>query len=66
MRLHAILKGPVRENQRGIKPVLNAYGLHGGQIRPPRIAVSGAELEELIKAIEELKIPEMASWRRVH
>jgi len=66
MRLHAILRGPVRENQRAIKPVLNAYGLHGGHIRPPRIAISGAELEETLRAIEELKIPEMASWRRVH
>ena len=66
MRLHAILKGPVRENQRAIKPVLNTYGLHGGHIRPPRIAISGAELEETLRSIEELKIPEMASWRRVH
>jgi 4-hydroxy-tetrahydrodipicolinate synthase len=41
MLLHAILRGPVRENQRAIKPVLNAFGLGGGHIRPPRIAISG-------------------------
>ena len=64
MRLHAILKNPVRENQRAIKPVLNAYGLGGGQIRPPRIAISGQELEDVIAAIEALEIPEMASWKR--
>jgi 4-hydroxy-tetrahydrodipicolinate synthase len=64
MQLHAILRGPVRENQRAIKPVLNAYGLGGGTIRPPRLAISGAELEDTLKAIEALEIPEMASWRR--
>ena len=64
MLLHAILRGPVRENQRGIKPVLNAYGLNGGYIRPPRVAISGAELDDTLKAIEALKIPEMAGWQR--
>src|SRR2546426_7144149 len=66
MLLHAILRGPVRENQRAIKPVLNAYGLNGGYIRPPRIAISGAELEETLKAIEALEIPELAGWQRKH
>jgi dihydrodipicolinate synthase/N-acetylneuraminate lyase len=64
MLLHAILKGPVRENQRAIKPVLNAYGLGGGQIRPPRFAIDGEELETVLKAIEALQIPEMAAWKR--
>lgn len=64
MQLHAILKGPVRENQRAIKPVLNTYGLGGGQIRPPRIAISGDELETVLDAIEALQIPEMADWKR--
>lgn len=64
MLLHAILRGPVRENQRAIKPVLNAYGLNGGSIRPPRIAISGTELEDTLKSIEALKIPEMAGWQR--
>ena len=64
MLLHAILRGPVRENQRAIKPVLNAYGLGGGQIRPPRFAISGEELETVLQAIEALQIPEMAGWKR--
>ena len=64
MLLHAILRGPVRENQRAIKPVLNAYGLGGGQIRPPRFAISGEELETVLQAIEALQIPEMADWKR--
>lgn len=64
MQLHAILRGPVRENQRAIKPVLNAYGLGGGQIRPPRIAISGEELDVVLSAIDALQIPEMAGWKR--
>ena len=64
MLLHAILRGPVRENQRAIKPVLNTYGLGGGHIRPPRIAISGEELETVLNAIEALEIPEMADWKR--
>lgn len=64
MLLHALLKGPATENMRAIKPVLNAYGLNGGTIRPPRIAIEGAELDAMLKAIEALEIPEMASWKR--
>jgi dihydrodipicolinate synthase/N-acetylneuraminate lyase len=64
MLLHALLKGPATENQRAIKPVLNTYGLNGGTIRPPRIAIEGAELERMLDAIEALKIPEMAGWTR--
>ena len=62
--LHSILRGPVRSNQCAIKPVLNAYGLGGGHIRPPRIAISGAELDATLAAIEALEIPEMANWKR--
>jgi 4-hydroxy-tetrahydrodipicolinate synthase len=64
MLLHALLKGPVTENMRAIKPVLNAYGLNGGTIRPPRIAIEGAELDNMLNAIEALQIPEMAGWSR--
>ena len=52
------------ENQRAIKPVLNTYGLNGGTIRPPRIAIEGAQLEKMLSSIEALKIPEMANWSR--
>ena len=64
MQLRAILRGPVRSNQRAAKPLLNAFGLPGGHVRPPRLAVSGAELEEIIQAVQALKIPEMTGWKR--
>ncbi len=64
MQLRAILRGPVRSNMRGIKPVLNAYGLPGGYIRPPRLAIGPADLEEALTAIEALQIPEMQGWQR--
>jgi len=64
MHLRSILSGNVRSNMRGIKPVLNAYGLNGGRVRPPRISISGAELDDALNAIEALKIPEMAGWQR--
>jgi len=48
---------------RGIKPVLNAYGLSGGHVRPPRLAISGAELDDALQSIQALQIPEMADWK---
>lgn len=64
MRLRAIMRGPVRSNQRGAKALLNAYGLPGGYVRPPRLPVGPEELEEIITAVEALQIPEMAGWKR--
>jgi 4-hydroxy-tetrahydrodipicolinate synthase len=64
MRLRTIMRGPVRSNQRGAKALLNAYGLSGGHVRPPRLDVSSAELDEIIKAVQALQIPEMAGWQR--
>jgi len=29
----------------------------------PRVAISGAELDDTLKAIEALEIPEMAGWQ---
>jgi 4-hydroxy-tetrahydrodipicolinate synthase len=63
MQLRTILRGPVRSNQRAAKSLLNAYGLSGGHVRPPRLPVGPAELDEVIKAIQALKIPEMADWQ---
>jgi 4-hydroxy-tetrahydrodipicolinate synthase len=64
MLLRAILRGPVRSNQRGAKPLLNAFGLGGGYVRPPRLTLGGDELEEVIRSVQALEIPEMAGWRR--
>jgi 4-hydroxy-tetrahydrodipicolinate synthase len=64
MQLRTILRGPVRSNMRGIKPVLNAYGFDGGHVRPPRLAISAAELDAVLPQIEALQIPEMQGWQR--
>ena len=66
MRLRTIMRGPVRSNQRGAKALLNAYGLSGGHVRPPRLLLDKPELDEVIKAVQALKIPEMADWRLVN
>ncbi|MBI3042196.1 MAG: dihydrodipicolinate synthase family protein [Betaproteobacteria bacterium] len=63
MQLRAILRGPVRSNQRAAKALLNAYELSGGIVRPPRLPVSPEELDDVIKAVQLLEIPEMASWQ---
>lgn len=64
MQLRTLLRGPMRSNMRGIKPVLNAYGFDGGHVRPPRLAISAAELDAVLPGIEALQIPEMQGWRR--
>jgi 4-hydroxy-tetrahydrodipicolinate synthase len=42
---------------RGFKPLLNAYGLPGGTLRPPRLPISPADAEEMVKAVAKLEIP---------
>lgn len=44
-------------SMRAMKPLLNAFGLPGGSLRPPRLPISPAELDEVVKAVLELKIP---------
>jgi 4-hydroxy-tetrahydrodipicolinate synthase len=44
-------------SMRGMKPLMSAFGLPGGYLRPPRIPISGQPLEELIKATIALDIP---------
>ncbi len=63
MQLRSILKGPVRANQRSAKPLLNAFGFDGGYMRPPKLTIEGAELDQVIKLVVDLQIPEMADWR---
>ena len=64
MQLRTVLRGPSRANMRAIKPLLNAFGLHGGCIRPPRVSVTGAELDEIIAGVQAIGIPEIAEWKR--
>jgi 4-hydroxy-tetrahydrodipicolinate synthase len=46
---------------RSLKPLIGAFGLLSGgcSLRPPRVAISPAELEKAVKAILELNIPEI-------
>ncbi len=44
-------------SMRAMKPLMNAFGLPGGTLRSPRVAVGGKELDEVIAAVLKLKIP---------
>jgi dihydrodipicolinate synthase/N-acetylneuraminate lyase len=44
-------------SMRAMKPLLNAFGLPGGTLRPPRFPISADELDQVVKAVLELKIP---------
>ena len=45
-------------SMRAMKPLLNAFGLPGGTLRPPRYAISPEQLDEVVKAVLALRIPE--------
>jgi 4-hydroxy-tetrahydrodipicolinate synthase len=42
---------------RGLKPLMNAYGLPGGYLRLPRIPIEDAELSQMIAMIKKIPIP---------
>jgi 4-hydroxy-tetrahydrodipicolinate synthase len=44
-------------SMRAMKPLLNAYGLPGGTLRPPRLPITPAELEKVIAATVKLDLP---------
>jgi len=44
---------------RGIKPLLNAFGLPGGTLREPRLPIDAAELDKMINAVLALQIQEL-------
>jgi 4-hydroxy-tetrahydrodipicolinate synthase len=44
-------------SMRAMKPLLNAFGLPGGTMRPPRVPITAAELDEVVKAVLKLNIP---------
>lgn len=54
-RIHKRYGGPVR----AMKPLLNAYGLPGGTLRLPRMAITAAELQDVIADTVVLQIPEL-------
>jgi dihydrodipicolinate synthase/N-acetylneuraminate lyase len=54
-RIHYRHGGPVR----AMKPLLDALGLHGGTVRPPRMAIGSKELEGVLRDTLALDIPEL-------
>lgn len=42
---------------RAMKPLMNAFGLPGGTLRPPRLPITAAELAEVVKAVVKLNLP---------
>ncbi len=42
---------------RAMKPLMNAFGLPGGNLRPPRLPIGAAELEKIVQEVLKLKIP---------
>ena len=44
-------------SMRAMKPLMNALGLPGGRLRPPRLPISGADLDEVVKAVLRIQIP---------
>lgn len=42
---------------RAMKPLMNAFGLPGGSLRPPRLPISATELEKVVQEVMQLKIP---------
>ncbi|WP_431285485.1 dihydrodipicolinate synthase family protein [Humitalea sp. 24SJ18S-53] len=44
---------------RGVKPLLNALGLPGGSIRPPRLPIDDTAVAGLVEAVRALDLPEL-------
>lgn len=45
--------------QRGIKPLMNAFGLPGGAVRSPMLAIEDDELAIMASKVDKLGIPEL-------
>jgi dihydrodipicolinate synthase/N-acetylneuraminate lyase len=57
MRLADILSRSGGSAMRSVKPIMNAFGLPGGRLRPPRLPISPEEVAQRIKDIIALDIP---------
>ena len=57
MSLAAVVRKYGGSTLRGMKPLLNAFGLPGGTLREPRLALEAAEIDKMIKAVLALRIP---------
>jgi dihydrodipicolinate synthase/N-acetylneuraminate lyase len=57
MSLAAIVRRYGGSSLRGLKPMLNAFGLPGGTLREPRLPLDSGEVEKMAKAVAALQIP---------
>ena len=57
MRLAEIFARGGGGANRSMKPIMNAFGLPGGTVRAPRLAVSAEEVAKRVKDIVALEIP---------
>ena len=46
--------------QRALKPLMNAFGLPGGSVRPPMVPINDADLAAMVAAVDRIGIPELA------
>jgi 4-hydroxy-tetrahydrodipicolinate synthase len=57
MRLQEILSRQQGRGLRSMKPVMNAFGLPGGHLRPPRLPVSAEDAAVRVRDLVALEIP---------
>ena len=57
MAFTAIQKSFGGSSMRAMKPLLNAYGLPGGTLRPPRLPITADELADVVKQTVRLDLP---------
>jgi 4-hydroxy-tetrahydrodipicolinate synthase len=57
MSLAAIVRRYGGSSLRGLKPMLNLFGVPGGTLREPRMPLDPAEVEKMAKAVDALQIP---------
>lgn len=59
MSLALIVKRYGGSSLRGLKPLLNAFGLPAGTLREARLPLDAAEIDKMMKAVLELQLPEL-------
>ena len=56
MALHALIHRVGGGSMRGVKPLMNALGLPGGTLRPPRLPITDKELAEAVATARALEL----------
>lgn len=57
MAFNALIERFGGSSMRAMKPLLNAFGLPGGTLRPPRLPVGRAELKAIVQEVLALELP---------